>query len=77
MLAFTSGRGTHSYIGVFTLASRELRYIDPSLDRDGNAVWSPDGIAHRVDPPGRGAARAHVLAAPRRSTSRGRCASPT
>ena len=38
-----SGRGTHSYIGVFTLASRELRYIDPSLDRDGNPVWSPDG----------------------------------
>jgi len=43
MLAFTSGRGTHSYVGVFTLASKELRYIDPSLDRDGNAVWSPDG----------------------------------
>jgi dipeptidyl aminopeptidase/acylaminoacyl peptidase len=43
MLAFTSGRGTHSYIGVFTMASKELRYTDPSLDRDGNAVWSPDG----------------------------------
>ncbi len=43
MLAFTSGRGTHSYIGVFTLASRELRYIDPSLDRDSAVVWSPDG----------------------------------
>src|SRR5688572_25876839 len=43
MLAFTSGRGTHSYIGVFTLASKELRYIDPSLDRDSNPVWSPDG----------------------------------
>lgn len=43
MLAFTSGRGTHSYIGVFTLASRELRYLDPSLDRDGNAAWSADG----------------------------------
>jgi len=43
MLAFTSGRGTHSYIGVFTLASKELRYVDPSLDRDGNAAWSPDG----------------------------------
>ena len=42
MLAFTSGRGTHSYIGVFTLASRELRYIDPSLDRDGHVAWSPD-----------------------------------
>ena len=36
MIAFTSNRGTHSYIGVFTLASRELRYVDPSLDRDGN-----------------------------------------
>jgi dipeptidyl aminopeptidase/acylaminoacyl peptidase len=43
MLAFSSGRGTHSYIGIFTLASRELRYIDPSLDRDSNPVWSPDG----------------------------------
>ncbi len=43
MLAYTSGRGTHSYIGVFTLASRELRYIDPSLDRDGDVAWSPDG----------------------------------
>ena len=43
MIAFTSGRGTHSYIGVFTLASKELRYVDPSLDRDGNPVWSPDG----------------------------------
>jgi dipeptidyl aminopeptidase/acylaminoacyl peptidase len=43
MLAFTSTRGTHSYIGVFTLASRELRYIDPSLDRDGSAAWSADG----------------------------------
>ncbi len=43
MLAFASGRGTHSYIGVFTLATRELRYIDPSLDRDSNPVWSPDG----------------------------------
>ncbi|MGH9220440.1 MAG: S9 family peptidase [Vicinamibacterales bacterium] len=43
MLAFTSGRGTHSYIGVFTLASRQLRYVDASLDRDVNAAWSPDG----------------------------------
>ena len=43
MLAFTSNRGTHSYIGVFTIASKELRYIDPSLDRDGSAAWSADG----------------------------------
>jgi dipeptidyl aminopeptidase/acylaminoacyl peptidase len=43
MIAFSSNRGTHSYIGVFTIASRELRYIDPSLDRDSNPIWSPDG----------------------------------
>ena len=43
MIAFASNRGTHSYIGVFTIASRELRYLDPSLDRDSNPVWSPDG----------------------------------
>jgi dipeptidyl aminopeptidase/acylaminoacyl peptidase len=42
-LAFVSGRGTHSFIGVFSLASRELRYIDPSLDRDSQIAWSPDG----------------------------------
>jgi len=42
-LAFVSGRGTHSFIGVFTIASRELRYIDPSLDRDSQIAWSPDG----------------------------------
>ncbi|HYB95914.1 MAG TPA: prolyl oligopeptidase family serine peptidase [Vicinamibacterales bacterium] len=43
MLAFISNRGTHSYVGVFTIASRELRYIDPSLDRDSNVTWSPEG----------------------------------
>jgi dipeptidyl aminopeptidase/acylaminoacyl peptidase len=43
MLAFTSNRGTHSYIGVFAIGSKELRYIDPSLDRDGSAAWSADG----------------------------------
>ncbi|MEZ5288402.1 MAG: prolyl oligopeptidase family serine peptidase [Vicinamibacterales bacterium] len=42
-LAFVSNRGTHSFIGVFTLASKALRYVDPSLDRDVNPVWSPDG----------------------------------
>ncbi len=42
-LAFVSGRGTHSFIGVFVVATRELRYIDPSLDRDSQIAWSPDG----------------------------------
>jgi dipeptidyl aminopeptidase/acylaminoacyl peptidase len=42
-LAFVSGRGTHSFVGVVRVASRELRYIDASLDRDSQIAWSPDG----------------------------------
>ena len=42
-LAFTSRRGDHSFIGVFDVASRSLKYLDPSTDRDNGPVWSPDG----------------------------------
>lgn len=42
-LAFVSNRGDHAFVGVFGLADRSVRYLDPSLDRDGNPVWSPDG----------------------------------
>jgi Tol biopolymer transport system component len=76
MLAFASNRGTHSYIGVFTLASKELRYLDPSLDRDGNPIWSPDGT--RIAWMRQCAApRARCFRPRRTRTSRGRCASPT
>jgi dipeptidyl aminopeptidase/acylaminoacyl peptidase len=64
MLAFTSNRGTHSYIGVFTLASRELRYIDPSLDRDGSPAWSADGT--RIAWIRQGAAQRARMFSPRR-----------
>ncbi|MDH3735131.1 MAG: prolyl oligopeptidase family serine peptidase [Gemmatimonadota bacterium] len=42
-IAFVSNRGDHAFIGVFDLASRSVRYLDPSLDRDGAPIWSPDG----------------------------------
>ncbi|MCY3612804.1 MAG: prolyl oligopeptidase family serine peptidase [Gemmatimonadetes bacterium] len=42
-LAWTSGRGDHAFIGVLDLESGTLRYLDPSLDQDGNPAWSPDG----------------------------------
>ena len=42
-LAFVSGRGTHSFIGVYDVAGKTLRYLDPSLDLDANPSWSPDG----------------------------------
>ena len=43
MLAFVSQRGTHSLVGVYHLASREVRFLAPSTDRDSNPAWSPDG----------------------------------
>jgi len=42
-LAFVSNRGTHSFVGLFTISGRETRYLDPSLDRDSQVVWAPDG----------------------------------
>ncbi|WP_457652761.1 S9 family peptidase [Rhodocaloribacter sp.] len=42
-LAFVSNRGDHSFVGVFDVATRRLRYLDPSVDRDSNPAWSPDG----------------------------------
>lgn len=42
-LAFVSARGTHSFIGVYDVAANSLRYLDPSIDLDGNPSWSPDG----------------------------------
>ena len=45
---FVSGRGDHSFIGLYDLASKKLRYLDGSVDRDVEPVWSPDGthLAH-------------------------------
>jgi dipeptidyl aminopeptidase/acylaminoacyl peptidase len=42
-IAFVSGRGTHSFIGLYDIAAKSLRYLDPSIDLDGNPAWSPDG----------------------------------
>ena len=42
-LAFASRRGDHGFVGVFDIATRAVRYLDPSTDRDAGPVWSPDG----------------------------------
>lgn len=42
-LAFVSARGDHAFIGLYDAAAKTLRYLDPSIDLDGNPVWSPDG----------------------------------
>ncbi len=42
-LAFLSRRGDHSFVGVYDLAAKTVRYLEPSVDRDTDPVWSPDG----------------------------------
>jgi len=42
-LAFVSAREDHSFIGVYGVSTRTLRYLDPSVDRDVEPVWSPNG----------------------------------
>jgi dipeptidyl aminopeptidase/acylaminoacyl peptidase len=42
-LAFVSNRGDHSFIGVFDPKAQTITWLEPSVDRDFNPVWSPDG----------------------------------
>ncbi|HEY2290832.1 MAG TPA: prolyl oligopeptidase family serine peptidase [Thermoanaerobaculia bacterium] len=42
-LAFTSARGDHSFVGVYDVAARTVRWLGPSVDEDGEPAWSPDG----------------------------------
>ena len=42
-LAFVSNRGDHSFVGVYSFASKALRWIDASLALDAEPRWSPDG----------------------------------
>ena len=41
-LAFVSLRTDHSFITVYNIAAKSVTYLDPSVDRDDNPVWSPD-----------------------------------
>ncbi len=42
-LAFTSDRGDHAFIGVFTAKDKPIVYLAPSTSLDGSPCWSPDG----------------------------------
>lgn len=63
-LAFVSARGDHSFVGIYDVKAKSLRYIDPSIDLDGNPSWSPDGtrLAFTRIP----ATRENLMFAPRR-----------
>ena len=42
-MAFVSGRGDHSFIGVYTNESTPILWLQPSTGRDTSPRWSPDG----------------------------------
>ncbi len=42
-IAFVSGRGDHSFIGIFRRESPRVTYLAPGVDRDEAPAWSPDG----------------------------------
>ena len=42
-LAFVSGRGDHSFVGVFDTATRTINFLAPTVDRDSAPRFSPDG----------------------------------
>ena len=42
-LAFVSNRGTHSFVGIYTVAKKSLMWIAPGTDSDNSPVWSRDG----------------------------------
>ncbi len=44
-LAFVSSRKEHSFIGVYNLSEKSIRYLDPSVDSDNSPAWSPDGVS--------------------------------
>ncbi len=41
-LAYVSNRGDHSFIGIYSEQNKNVKYLSPSVDRDGSPVWSPD-----------------------------------
>lgn len=42
-VAFVSQRGDHSFIGIFDREKKKITWVAPSVDRDIEPIWSPDG----------------------------------
>jgi len=42
-IAFISSRGDHAFLGIYDTTNKTVQYPDPSVDIDGEPVWSPDG----------------------------------
>jgi dipeptidyl aminopeptidase/acylaminoacyl peptidase len=42
-LLFVSDRGDHSFVGIYDSRTQSVKFLAPSVDSDGDAVWSADG----------------------------------
>jgi dipeptidyl aminopeptidase/acylaminoacyl peptidase len=42
-LAFVSARGDHSFIGIYDVNTKTVRFVAPSVDSDSHIEWSLDG----------------------------------
>lgn len=42
-IAFVSNRGDHSFIGLYYLDNKSVRFVETSIDLDISPVWSPNG----------------------------------
>ena len=42
-LAFVSVRGDHSFIGIYDVGTKTVRFVAPSVDSDSDPEWSVDG----------------------------------
>jgi dipeptidyl aminopeptidase/acylaminoacyl peptidase len=83
-IAFVSNRVDHSFIGVYDMATRSVRYLSPSVDFDTQPIWSSDsrhvtfvrrpGLAFAQQPAaparGRAAGAAQTGTAPAAGTGR-------
>jgi dipeptidyl aminopeptidase/acylaminoacyl peptidase len=43
-IAFVSVRREHSFIGLYDVSAKTIRYLDPGVDRDSFPLWSPDAM---------------------------------
>jgi len=42
-ILFTSERNDHSFIGIYSLITKKIRWISPDVSNDNFPVWAPDG----------------------------------
>ena len=42
-LLFMSDRGDHSFIGIYDAKDESVKFLAPTVDADGDPIWSPDG----------------------------------